>query len=115
MRTLVLVAAAMAAASAAPASAGGLGYEQMAAGDFGSAEQQLGRQHALSPDQPELALNLAAVYVYTNRAAEARTLYRDVLAHNPVDLTLASGATVSSHLIARRGLARLARTTIASN
>lgn len=89
------------------------GYHAIAAGDLAGAEATLERERAIFPQRPELMLNLAAVYARTGRASEARALYGDVLQREPIDLELGDGSAVSSHLIAKRGLARL-DTTVAA-
>ncbi|MBW6522648.1 tetratricopeptide repeat protein [Sphingomonas sp. RHCKR47] len=112
MRTLAMLI--MAAVAATPAAARDRsGYTSIAAGDWSQAEATLSAERAIFPHRPEILLNLAAVYLRTDRAAQARALYGDVLASEPVSLDLANGHTVSSHVIAQRGLARL-NTTIAA-
>jgi Flp pilus assembly protein TadD len=83
------------------------GYQAIAAGDLSAAEATIERERAIFPQRPELMLNLAAVYARTGRTAEARALYTDVLQREGVDLELGDGSAVSSHLVAKRGLARL--------
>lgn len=89
------------------------GYTAIAAGNLSQAEATLSAERAIFPRRPEVLLNLAAVYARTDRAAQARALYDDVLASEPVALDLANGGTVSSHEIAQRGLSRL-NTTVAA-
>lgn len=89
------------------------GYTAIAAGNLSQAEATLSAERAIFPRRPEVLLNLAAVYARTDRVAQARALYDDVLASEPVSLDLANGGTTSSHDVAQRGLARLS-TTIAS-
>lgn len=89
------------------------GFTAIAAGNLSQAEATLSAERAIFPRRPEVLLNLAAVYARTDRVAQARTLYNDVLASEPVSLDLANGGATSSHEVAQRGLARLS-TTIAS-
>ena len=88
-------------------------YTAIAGGDLHSAEATLSAERAIFPRRPEVLLNLAAVYARTDRAAQARQLYDDVLTSEPVALQLADGRTTSSHDIAERGLLRLASTMAA--
>lgn len=83
-------------------------------GDFTSAERQLRTASQSLNDGPEVDLNLAAVLMQTGRYDEARARYRQVLRQDPVDMDLADGSSASSHDIARRGLARLEATKVAS-
>lgn len=73
-------------------------------GDYHSAERRLVSLRHLHPDRPEVLLNLAAIYLRTDRAAAAAPLYRDVLAQDAVMMDMPSGAIRSSHDIARTGL-----------
>jgi hypothetical protein len=54
--------------------------------------------------RPEVLLNLAAIRMGQDHAADAQALYREVLAQPNVDLQTMRG-TAWSHDIARRGLA----------
>ncbi len=83
------------------------GYTAIAAGNLSQAERTLSAERAIFPRRPEVLLNLAAIYACTNRAAQARALYDDVLAAAPVALEVADGDTMSSHDVAQRGLSRL--------
>lgn len=83
------------------------GYSQIAAGNYGAAEQRIVAERRIFPDRPELMLNLAAVYRQTGRTAEAKALYAAVLDRPAVALDLPSGAVVSSHDLAQRALARV--------
>ncbi len=53
-----------------------------------------------------LLLNLAMAYRHTGRNAEATVLYQRVLAMENAELDTAGGGTISSHVVARRALAR---------
>jgi Flp pilus assembly protein TadD len=108
MRMVVLaVAATMIAGAGSAVAQERTGYQAIAAGDLATAEATIARERAIFPQRPELMLNLAAIYARTGRVAEARALYADVLQRDGVDLELGDGSAVSSHLIAKRGLARL--------
>lgn len=52
-----------------------------------------------------LLLNLATAYRNVGRHADADSLYRRVLVLDDVELDTADGSTISSHTVARRGLA----------
>lgn len=111
VRTVHLVAGALAVAApglVAPATASErVGYTEIAAGRLADAEAVLTEQSAIHPRSPELMLNLAAVYARTHRAEQARPLYDQVLRSRSVLLDMPGGDVVSSHEVARRGLARL--------
>lgn len=82
----------------------GVAYAAIERGDYRAAERHLAALRHAHPDRPEVLLNLAAVYLRTDRTDAAVSLYRDVLAQRPVLMDLPSGATRSSHDIARTGL-----------
>jgi tetratricopeptide (TPR) repeat protein len=99
-------------AAAMPASA----QEQMAdpaakaaivQGNYDVAERRLLQELRIYPGRPELLLNLAAVYAQTGRIAEARGLYRQVIARNDVLMDISAERTAGSHAIANTGLRRL--------
>ena len=83
------------------------GYQAIAAGDFVTAAKRIEAERRIFPDRPELMLNLAAAYTRIGRSAEARALYDTVLERPAVAMDMPSGAVVSSHDVAARGLARL--------
>ena len=83
------------------------GYQAIAAGDFSAAVTRIEAERRIFPDRPELMLNLAAAYTRIGRSAEARALYDTVLECPAVAMDMPSGAVVSSHDVAARGLARL--------
>ena len=83
------------------------GAEQLIRGDLPAAEREIAHQRRMFPNDPDLLVNLASIYGRTNRTADARRLYRDVLARADEPLTLADGSTVSSHQIALTGLRSL--------
>lgn len=80
------------------------GYRAIAAGDLSTAEQRIVAERKIFPQRPELMLNLASVYHRTGRESEARALYAAVLARPAVEMDMPSGAVLSSHDIANRGL-----------
>ena len=90
------------------------GAEQMMRGDLPAAEREIAHQRRMFPNDPDLLVNLASICARTNRVNDARRLYRDVLARADEPLTLANGATVSSHQIALTGLRSLPAEMIAS-
>ena len=85
-------------------------YAAIASGDLAKAEQTLNAERRIFPDRPDLMLNLAAIYAQTGRADAARDLYRSVQASSPILMRMPSGATVSSHAVAERGLEKLTPT-----
>ena len=90
-----------------------VGYQAISAGSLAQAEQTIEAERAIFPTRPELMLNLAAVYARTGRAAQARSLYGQVLDQAAVAMDLPDGRVESSHALAQRGLSRLG-STIAS-
>ena len=105
----------MAAMVSVPAFAGDrLGQEQIAAGDLRGAEATLVAERRIYPRRPELMLNLAAVYQQTGRTSAAQELYQQVLDRPDVSLMTPSGIALSSHVMAERGIARLAPLTLAT-
>lgn len=87
--------------------AGALGTDAILAGDYGTAERQIRESHVSKYD-PARALNLGLVLAKTGRADSAIKQFRRVLLEDEVDLELADGKTISSHVAARQALARLA-------
>ncbi|PAX06792.1 hypothetical protein CKY28_15640 [Sphingomonas lenta] len=82
-------------------------YQLIALGDYARAERMLLAEQKRTPERPELLLNLAAVYAKTNRVAEARALYAEVLDRPAVALDMLSGRTVSSHDVALTAMTAL--------
>ncbi|WP_213980285.1 tetratricopeptide repeat protein [Sphingomonas sp. dw_22] len=80
---------------------------QIHSGALDKAEQKLLAGLRADPDRPELLLNLAAVYVQTGRASEARALYSKVLAQDDVLMDISAERTAGSHAIAQTGLKRI--------
>jgi len=78
-------------------------------GDYAAAERQLNREARVSPNRPEVLLNLAAVYAMTQRPDEARALYERVLAGDDVQMAQNADRVAGSHRIAQVGLAQLGR------
>ncbi|WP_326524307.1 tetratricopeptide repeat protein [Sphingomonas sp.] len=83
-------------------------HDAIVRGDFTSAEQTLAAERRIFPARPEVTINLAAVYARTGRADLATSLYRDALSRDAVMLDLGDARPVSSHVIAQRGLSRIA-------
>jgi Flp pilus assembly protein TadD len=110
MRTaLIVLAAAPFALAALPAQAQRSDGDPVASaaifnGNYSQAEQQLGARLRLDPDQPELLLNLAAVYAQTGRMAQARELYVKVLQQRDFEMDLTADRVSTSHAIANKGL-----------
>lgn len=76
-------------------------------GDLAGAERKLTAELRRNPGAPELLLNLAAIYAQTGRAAEARALYREVLAQRDVQMDLSRDRIATSHSVANKGLQRI--------
>lgn len=107
MLKLMVAVGALALTSAA-AAADRVAYRAIAAGDLTAAVQKLESERRIHPQRPELMLNLAAAYHRLGRSDDAQALYRQALQRPAVSLDLPSGAVVSSHDVAARGLARMA-------
>ncbi|WP_235513549.1 MULTISPECIES: tetratricopeptide repeat protein [unclassified Sphingomonas] len=73
-------------------------------GNLLSAERTLERETRAGSREPEVLLNLAAVYAMTQRPSEARELYQRVLDAKDASLVMPSSQVASSHDVARRGL-----------
>lgn len=104
MRYLALLVLTLAGVATPALAADQTGYQAIAGGDLAAAEQQIASELKIYPHRPELMLNLASVYRKTGREQMARDLYRDVLARRSVAMDMPSGAVVSSHDLAKRGL-----------
>ena len=107
--TLLANAAAPFALTALPAQAQSRNGDPVASaaifdGNFSQAEQQLSARLRLDPDQPELLLNLAAVYAQTGRTSQARALYIRVLQQRDVEMDLSADRVSTSHVVANKGL-----------
>lgn len=83
------------------------GYDRISAGKLQQAEIALLSARTEHPQAPEIALNLAVVYVMTGRAQLAVPLYAEVLAEKAVLMDMPSGAIVSSHDVARKGASKV--------
>ncbi|HEY1144491.1 MAG TPA: hypothetical protein VGE68_10750 [Sphingomicrobium sp.] len=80
-----------------------LGAHSIMTGDYAGAEQQI-MTADVSPFDPARQINFGVVLAMTGRAAEAQKLFHQVLVEEPVDVTVASGATISSREAAERAL-----------
>lgn len=83
------------------------GYQKISVGNFVAAEREIAEQRRLFPHDADLLINLGMVYAHTGRVAQARTLFRDVLAHPNEELTLSQSGSRWSHTIAKDALMRL--------
>lgn len=79
-------------------------------GNLPGAERALEREARAGSREPEVLLNLAAVYAMTDRTDAARSLYTRVLAADDASLVLSSDRIASAHDVARAGLRRLSGT-----
>lgn len=110
MHHILVTATAMAAAVAvtAPVHAKDrTGYHAISAQDYAGAERRLTAERRIFPNRPELMLNLAAVYLKTGRAEQARALYAEVLDRPAAAMDMPSGRVASSHAVAGTALASL--------
>jgi len=100
-------------ALAAPVAAQEARYAHTAitAGELPQAERSLEREARAGSREPEVLLNLAAVYALRNRTDDARALYGRVLAGEDASLVLSSNRVASAHDVARTGLRLLGRAT----
>lgn len=96
--------AVMGIASSANAQDAQYAHAAITAGNLSSAERTLEREKRAGSREPEVLLNLAAVYAMTQRPADARNLYLRVLTAKDASLVMPSSQVASSHDIARRGL-----------
>lgn len=112
-RRLAVAALLAAAGWSMPANAGPMVdlaiHDAIVGGDYQKAERVLQPRFAAGERSPELMLNLAAVYVLTNRSEAARPLYLAVLGEPDVamDASRQEGDVVSAHAVARAGLRRI--------
>ncbi|MGN5374225.1 tetratricopeptide repeat protein [Sphingomonas hankookensis] len=110
--TIALLAPALAVmgiASSANAQNAQYAHAAITAGDLSSAQRSLERETRAGSREPEVLLNLAAVYAMTQRPDAARDLYARVLAGEDVSLVLPSARVATAHDVARRGLQMLNR------
>lgn len=90
------------------------GAERIAQGDLAGAEREIAQHRRVFPNDPDLLINLAHVYARTDRQAEARQLYRAVLAREDEELSVAGGQPASAHRLASEGLRRISGGVIAA-
>jgi hypothetical protein len=112
--TLVLLAPALAAmgiAASANAQDAQYAHAAIAAGNLPAAERALERDARAGSREPQVLLNLAAVYAMTERSDAARALYTRVLAGEDASLLMPSDQVASAHDVARRGLRMLDRSS----
>lgn len=83
-------------------------YEELAAGEVGTAIVHLEREVARNPDNPALLINLGAAYAREGRLADARGAYQAAVAvKDRYKLQLADGSWADSRLLARNALVSL--------
>ncbi len=109
---IALAAAALCGSTTAAADEGN-GAVQIMKGDYISAERIIREQAKMFPGDPDLLLNLAAVYRHTGRVSEARALYRAVLAR-PDDMMDLPNTTApqTAHALARAALGSMDTTQL---
>ena len=88
------------------------GYDQIMRGDYAAAERVLVTQRKLFPNDADIALNLAAVYMHQGRTSEARALYNAVLARPDDLMDMNANSSVWSHQAAKAGLDKINSTQI---
>lgn len=107
---------AAAAAVAVPASAqdgeigypeGSLAYRTLLAADYALAERQLRTDSRVTLDDPAKLLNYGLALAKTGHSEAARRAFNRVLNDEEVELVMADGSSLSSHVVARRGLAMI--------
>ena len=96
--------AVMGIASSANAQDAQYAHAAITAGNLSSAERTLERETRAGSREPEVLLNLAAVYALTQRTTEARRLYQRVLSAKDASMVMPSSRIASAHDVARRGL-----------
>lgn len=82
-------------------------HAAITAGHLPQAERALEREARAGSREPEVLLNLAAIYAMTERPDAARSLYTRVLATRDASLVMPSDRIASAHDVARRGLRML--------
>ncbi len=83
------------------------GYPEIVRGDYVKAEQIINQQRRSFARDPDLMLNLATVYIHTNRLREARDLYQAILSHPNLEMDMGDAQFVWSHALATAALRRL--------
>ena len=83
------------------------GAKQIAQGDYRGAERDIVAQRALYPDQVDLMINLATVYLRTGRVVEARRMYAAVTALPDEEVMLNGRPMAWSHALATDALRQL--------
>jgi Flp pilus assembly protein TadD len=89
-----------------------LGAQWIMAGEYAAAEQQI-QAADVSPFDPARQINLGVVLAMTGRTVEAEKLFHQVMVEEPVDVTVANGATISSRDAAERALRLLGNRAVA--
>jgi len=110
--TIVLIAPALAAmgfAASANAQRAEYAHAAIEAGKLPQAERALERDARAGSREPQVLLNLAAVYAMTDRPDAARSLYLRVLEGEDASLLMPSDQVANAHDVARRGLRMLDR------
>ena len=110
MRTLskiVLAVAITAGAAGAGSTHAFNGAAPIARGDYAAAEREIVAQRGLFPNDTDLMLNLATVYLRTGRPEAARRVYQAVLAQPDEEVVLRDATSVRTHALASAALGRL--------
>jgi len=90
------------------------GYAEIMRGDYASAEQIITAERQGVSNDPDLLLNLATVYMHTNRLAQARDLYQRILSRPDEEMEMTDSQFLSAHLLAKAGLRRIDQTRISA-
>lgn len=83
------------------------GYQEIMRGDYAAAERIIAEERRASANDADLMLNLATVYLHTNRHSQARGLYQAILSHADEDLDMGGARYISAHALANAALRRL--------
>lgn len=86
-----------------------IGRSGLTHASLSNAEATLVKADRSTPDQPEVLLNLAAVYALSDRKSQARELYARVLSGENASLVTGSSRVANAHDIARKGISLLDR------
>lgn len=82
------------------------GYSSLMHSDFTTAEREIRGSNVAASD-PARAINLGIALAKTGRRDEAAQQFRSVLMQEDVEMIVADGQTVTSHVLAERALASL--------
>ncbi len=90
------------------------GYQQIMRGDYVAAERVISAGFRIDPTDPDLMLNMATVYIHTNRLVEARVLYQTILSRPNQEMDLGDDRFTGSHALASAALRRLDKVQVSA-